>query len=337
MSFLKKLACYTVLFLSCHAIWAQPEYSVKSIVFNANTSAGFQAGKPITVTYQYENVGNATGTNIQVFAYYKIADFGLRQEVVFDAQSIASFPAGAVATVSYTLTSSTAVSHTFGGAINTGINLGNINIDVPPKPEQNINNNVREEPVAIFCEGSVVNISNLQISDERPLVAEEIVITASGIRNGAKVVAEAGTKITLRNGFKAEEGANLKARTGDCRNDTGKLAPFETKSTDPIPVTTADGVLRISKTEYQGIELLDIKIYPNPAKDFLRISGTNETASLKKLALYNNVKMVKQQQYSSQPISEEIIFSLEGIASGVYILEITLANGNIVTKKVIKK
>ncbi|MEO0573733.1 MAG: T9SS type A sorting domain-containing protein [Bacteroidota bacterium] len=332
MRYIRIFVCILFGTFFAYGIQPQPEYRVKNISFSANTASGFQAGKPFTVTYIYENSGSATGTNVQVFAYYQIEELGLKQDLLFDAQSIPSFPAGAEATVSYTITSRTSAAFNFGGTINNAVNVGNISINIPPGPEGNIGNNTTRETVNIFCAGSILTIDDLVVTDEQPIVADEIVIGDSSILSGGKATVQGGDTVVLLNGFRANQGSDTRIQIGDCSGgNTQKLISRIKEQDIPVHMTTGDGIVRIEKISYAGATMMEAKIFPNPATNVINLTLKDKTIRIRSLKLYSNFSLIKEVKTEEAPTAK---ISLEGISSGFYLLEITLDNGNIITKKV---
>lgn len=75
-------------------------------------------------------------------------------------------------------------------------------------------------------------------------------------------------------------------------------------------------------------EIIDFAVYPNPTTSFLKIDDTN--LSIKKAILYNVLgKKVM--------ITTANTMNLENLINGVYLLKIETSQGNIATKRIIKK
>ena len=73
----------------------------------------------------------------------------------------------------------------------------------------------------------------------------------------------------------------------------------------------------------------EIVVYPNPANDFITISGINSTA---RIDLFNNMGMLV---LSSIADSNNAIIETSGLAEGLYYLNIISENKGVVTKPLI--
>lgn len=106
------------------------------------------------------------------------------------------------------------------------------------------------------------------------------------------------------------------------------------------------GKVDIGAYEYQGgvdvVELNDeeFEIYPNPARDFVKVSTDNSQQST--VRVYNTLGMLVEEiiagtrHATSAPYSDEIEINVSDYRSGVYFVEVYTANGS-VTKKFIKE
>ena len=317
---------------------AQPEYRVKSIAFSANTPAGFQAGKSFTATYEFENVGNATGFDIQFFSYFSIDELGLQWGLLFDGQVIPEFPAGAVASISYEIETQTSANYVFGGTINGGVNLPGININIGSKPEQNPGDTTRNEVLEVFCEGSILNLNNQVITEDRPIIGDEITAGSISILPGGKVNINGGNTVHLIDGFHAREGSTVLTRIGDCRGFAGGRVASNPDSGEPLKAYET-GVVTIKKVERSGVDILDIQVYPNPTTDHISIAVPTDR-SVRELVLYNQSGRVvnnKRFETNQEGIEDGVGLAMENLPTGVYLLQVTLNDGSILSKKVVKE
>ncbi len=90
-------------------------------------------------------------------------------------------------------------------------------------------------------------------------------------------------------------------------------------------------------TWYVGIETQkynnEVLTYPNPVGQLLHISFTKKTVAEKKYRIVNLVGLIEKE--GKLPISNQVLIRLDGLSSGIYILEIILEN-TMITKIFIK-
>lgn len=90
----------------------------------------------------------------------------------------------------------------------------------------------------------------------------------------------------------------------------------------------ADGLTGVSNVKTTN----DIQVYPNPADDYLVVASTKDLGSNANLYVYNDFgQLVKKEQLQAE--SQRI--SIEGLASGVYILTIR-TNKKVLTQSFVK-
>ena len=95
----------------------------------------------------------------------------------------------------------------------------------------------------------------------------------------------------------------------------------------PIPVDTT------TVREYAENEVDMISVYPNPAKDIVKLSAANHHLSA--VRIYNCLgMMVEEMNVRTQNASDEIEINVSGYKSGIYFINIYDNKGNIATKKI---
>ena len=90
----------------------------------------------------------------------------------------------------------------------------------------------------------------------------------------------------------------------------------------PVSLTITD----VSVNEHNQIE---VKVYPNPATNFVQVSSDQ----IQRVEIYNMMgQLVFEQNYNES----HIVISTSGIAPGTYAVKVTASNGTI-TKQVVVK
>lgn len=80
-------------------------------------------------------------------------------------------------------------------------------------------------------------------------------------------------------------------------------------------------------------ELATIKLYPNPTKGNLTIESLEAIASWELINVYGN--SIRKKLVSDESLKKATL-NVSNLATGVYFVKITLKNGNVVTKQLIK-
>ncbi|PCH65340.1 MAG: hypothetical protein COC01_09850, partial [Bacteroidetes bacterium] len=97
----------------------------------------------------------------------------------------------------------------------------------------------------------------------------------------------------------------------------GDTVPVNTLSNQVIIEDTSTSINNISKI------METIKVYPNPAQDFINISFTDH--DVKQVSLYN---LVGEKVYGTNSITENVVrINTSGLANGVYLLKLESDNG----------
>ena len=95
----------------------------------------------------------------------------------------------------------------------------------------------------------------------------------------------------------------------------------------PIPVDTT------TVREYAENEVDMISVYPNPAKDIVKLSAANH--HLTAVRIYNCLgMMVEEMNVRTQNASDEIEINVSGYKSGIYFINVYDNNENVATKKI---
>jgi hypothetical protein len=143
------------------------------------------------------------------------------------------------------------------------------------------------------------------------------------IQNGASSTFRASNSIILKTGFHAENSSNLKAYIDDCNYNIQPMTSTYYNDANDFP---------IGSRNHNKESNTRIKLFPNPTKEKLNISSTEEIVQWQ---LSN--KFGKQLKISDIKIpSNQIELNLHDLPSDIYILKITLVNGDVITKKIIK-
>ena len=95
----------------------------------------------------------------------------------------------------------------------------------------------------------------------------------------------------------------------------------------PIPIDTT------TVREYAENEVDMISVYPNPAKDIVKLSAANNHLSA--VRIYNCLgMMVEEMNVRTQNASDEIEINVSGYKSGIYFINVYDNKGNVATKKI---
>jgi len=165
------------------------------------------------------------------------------------------------------------------------------------------------------------------------LSAQNTIITTQPITvyEGAEYKFVAGESINLGPGFRVQSDANFSAVIGSSSSKTEKQT-LEEKMLAKLKT--------IDLPEYKKFELktstdreegsVDVFIYPNPTDNVINIS-TNET-----MTNYKLLNSLGNQLLEKEVNTTNTSINIQNLPSGIYILQIRLASGEVVVKKVIK-
>ncbi len=92
----------------------------------------------------------------------------------------------------------------------------------------------------------------------------------------------------------------------------------------PAPIST--NVVTINN-------LTDVELFPNPAQDFITVTGTFENPSATQVAIYNTVgQVVSVNEFNAAGNKFNEKISVKGLSDGIYVIHIT-SNGETITRK----
>ncbi len=158
--------------------------------------------------------------------------------------------------------------------------------------------------------------------------AKTSVTATNVIFNGGTAAYDAGSSVTLKAGFHARSGSSFRAYIQGCSSrQTNDIVGEEIAITyNKIEIEEADKELpKDEKT---------LKAYPNPTKDILSISSDKQMMSWELNNHFGN--RIKNSTAKRTSFNEEQI-NIDYLPSGLYILKVTLTNGETVFKNIIKK
>ena len=131
------------------------------------------------------------------------------------------------------------------------------------------------------------------------------------INTDAFVTYDAGTRVYLKPGFKANSGAVFNAYIEGCAVVLGK----------------SESVLK-TQENIASVISENVTIYPNPFSNELTITTREDIASIVMFSLDGKVM-------NSLKTADKI--NTANLSKGMYVLKITLSSGAIITKKILKK
>jgi len=91
--------------------------------------------------------------------------------------------------------------------------------------------------------------------------------------------------------------------------------------------------VEVLKLNVSDINLTEVKVFPNPAKDILNISFSNKSNNSFEISVYNALgqqifPLINRKQ-------SQIIIDISGLSNGVYFIQINKQDEQIINKKVI--
>lgn len=145
------------------------------------------------------------------------------------------------------------------------------------------------------------------------------------ITNTQNICFRAGNKIVLKNGFKVNREAVFKASIQsitECGQPDGE-----------------DSDYGVGGDVFENLffeNLSDIKLYPNPATEFVTIEITNIQELISSISLYDFTgRTIKRIQDTDLDIGNKVDINLEELSSGVYFISIIFKSGDKVVNKII--
>ena len=103
-----------------------------------------------------------------------------------------------------------------------------------------------------------------------------------------------------------------------------------------FPAGISAEALAVNYTTYTSLEVAEateVMVYPNPAKDFIRI----KQASKEKVITVKIISMQGDLVLSQQLNNETSAFDISALASGIYFIQIQFDNGSRTTRKIVKQ
>ncbi|WP_103864583.1 S8 family peptidase [Aquimarina sp. I32.4] len=177
------------------------------------------------------------------------------------------------------------------------------------------------------CQNDLVITQNV-VSGQTDIQEASNVITASNtIFSGATAAYDAGTVIKLKSGFTARSGSSFRAYIEGCsaRNLTREEPNSEQEliTYENIEVETNS----LEKTEI-------VSVYPNPTNNMLTVSSKEH---VKNWELKDHIGRYTEKSKLKGKYFYKDRFSINHLPVGLYILKVTLTNGNIIYKNIVKK
>ncbi len=156
------------------------------------------------------------------------------------------------------------------------------------------------------------------------IVAENI--ATSGIvtnTSSNSLSIQAGTSISLKNGFFSENGSFFSA----------KIVPVDDCLGNPLAGGIENGGEIFFKSQF--IESNSFAIYPNPSENNLQIKILNEINKISNVSIFQYTGKKCEVSYDYDFSSNEYRFNLENLSSGIYLITFLL-DGKLITEKITK-
>lgn len=168
-----------------------------------------------------------------------------------------------------------------------------------------------------------VNMTRTILSGESLTVETSNQITASNtINDNSNVLYDAGVEVVLQPGFVASSGSTFEAIIRGCSSTRIQEEANRTFFTSSESID-----FKPSKNS--------ISIYPNPTKGNLHID--NREYQIARWQLFNRKGTLLKSNNSKNQLGEIITTDISNLQTGIYFIRIELSNGEIVTKRVLKK
>ena len=150
-------------------------------------------------------------------------------------------------------------------------------------------------------------------------------ITATNlVNNGAIANYNAGTSVFLKSGFKTNAGAKFKAFIEGCSVVANKVSANQEKRVLEDETLSTEENSTINHKAF-------IKFYPNPTEDTFKIESNSNIA---KYIILNQLGKIALSNTVNKSVTN---VNIQNLTSGIYFAQITLQNGEIIIKKIIKK
>lgn len=179
------------------------------------------------------------------------------------------------------------------------------------------------ESISYYCLASI-NLSSQENNSSHTYQASQSIIAESdySISSGKNIIMKAGNNISLLPNTHIENGATFLAKIEECDCSGGISEGKQTAQKDNMFLD-----LRDSQKFLDEKNILDVKLYPNPASDILNIQATSKIESI-------SVSGIDGKNFNVTLSMDKI--DVHNLHSGVYIINIETKHGN-VRKKFIKK
>jgi hypothetical protein len=151
---------------------------------------------------------------------------------------------------------------------------------------------------------------------------------------GTSVTFEAGRSITLNPGFKVEKGTSFTARIQNCERGCDNLKSAS-NSGYIADQTVIKNLSDNNQVEGYKSNLLTnkVSIFPNPSNSKISISCLNDNK-------INNIQIIdvfgKVVYYKYKVHSQETSVNISKLTNGIYLITISMEEGNIYSEKLIK-
>ncbi|MGH1385433.1 T9SS type A sorting domain-containing protein [Kordia sp.] len=134
----------------------------------------------------------------------------------------------------------------------------------------------------------------------------------------------ASNSIRLLPSFHAKDNSNFRAYIANCTDEVVITPPSGRSSATPQN--------EFLQEKNMG-ELSTVKLYPNPTKGNLTIESLEAIASWELINVYGN--SIRKKLVRDESLKKEAL-NVSNLATGVYFVKITLKNGSVITKQLIK-
>jgi hypothetical protein len=156
--------------------------------------------------------------------------------------------------------------------------------------------------------------------------AKHTIIATNVIFSGGVAAYNAGGVIHLKTGFSAKSGSSFRAYIEGCSAKKG----VREELTNQEEAITYENI----NLENNALEELEvIKVHPNPTKGIVTIDSKKQIASWK-LKDYIG-RYTEQSKLRSNSFYKDQ-FNINHLPTGLYILKITLTNGDVIYKNIVK-
>lgn len=176
--------------------------------------------------------------------------------------------------------------------------------------------------------------------EDKLYLAEDNIITGEHPDTELQYIVDGNTKVTYKAGtniiFKA--GTHIKARDDEDHPVLAQIEPCSSSNSglEYVGEDYLNPETRKSMTQSKVNEkvIYSIKVAPNPATTKIAISSSEKMSHMK---LTNTLGRTFLEMNVNQNSTKNAELDLSNVPSGLYFLQVTLTNGDIVTKQVIKK